>query len=169
GRAPATDRPGAGRGGRRARHGFHPALRQPRHRPAPGQGPLGGLDRAGAGRPEGAGRVFGNGRRGRPGRGGLMLELTDIEAGYGPTRVLHGVSLTAPDGVTAILGHNGAGKTTLMRAVIGLIRPTKGRVVFDGKDITSLAPNARVAQGMAYVPQGQQSFTQLSTMENLQL
>lgn len=98
-----------------------------------------------------------------------MLELTDIEAGYGPTRVLRGVSLTAPDGVTAILGHNGAGKTTLMRAVIGLIRPTKGRVVFDGKDITSLAPNARVAQGMAYVPQGQQSFTQLSTMENLQL
>lgn len=98
-----------------------------------------------------------------------MLELTDIEAGYGPTRVLHGVSLTAPDGVTAILGHNGAGKTTLMRAVIGLIRSTKGRVVFDGKDITSLAPNARVAQGMAYVPQGQQSFTQLSTMENLQL
>ncbi|GIE76235.1 ABC transporter ATP-binding protein [Actinoplanes philippinensis] len=97
-----------------------------------------------------------------------MLELTDIEAGYGRTRVLHGV--TVPSGkVVAVLGHNGAGKSTLLRLAIGLIKPSKGRVLFDGEDITSLAPNRRVARGMAYVPQGQQSFGQLTTLENLQL
>ncbi|MFI5957582.1 ATP-binding cassette domain-containing protein [Cryptosporangium sp. NPDC051539] len=97
-----------------------------------------------------------------------MLELTDIEAGYGRTRVLHGV--TVPVGnVVAVLGHNGAGKTTLLRLAIGLIKPSKGRVMFDGEDISSLAPNQRIARGMAYVPQGQQAFGQLTTLENLQL
>ena len=97
-----------------------------------------------------------------------MLELTDIEAGYGRTLVLHGVTVPAGK-VVAVLGHNGAGKTTLLRVAIGLIKPSKGRVIFDGEDITSLAPNKRVARGMAYVPQGQQAFGQLTTLENLQL
>ena len=97
-----------------------------------------------------------------------MLELTDIEAGYGRTRVLHGVTVPAGK-VVAVLGHNGAGKTTLLRVAIGLVKPSKGRVVFDGEDIASLAPNKRVARGMAYVPQGQQAFGQLTTLENLQL
>src|SRR3954451_12255510 len=97
-----------------------------------------------------------------------MLELTYIEAGYGRTRVLHGV--TVPSGtVVAVLGHNGAGKSTLLRLAIGLIKPSKGRVLFDGENIASLAPNQRVARGMAYVPQGQQAFGQLTTLENLQL
>ena len=68
-----------------------------------------------------------------------------------------------------MLGHNGAGKTTLLRVAIGLIKPRSGQVIFDGEDVTSLPPNKRVARGMAYVPQGQQSFPQLTTMENLQL
>ncbi|HWS32032.1 MAG TPA: ATP-binding cassette domain-containing protein [Actinoplanes sp.] len=97
-----------------------------------------------------------------------MLEITDIEAGYGRTRVLHGVTVPSGD-VVAVLGHNGAGKSTLLRLAIGLIKPSRGRVVFDGEDITSLAPHQRVARGMAYVPQGQQSFGQLTTLENLQL
>jgi urea transport system ATP-binding protein len=98
-----------------------------------------------------------------------MLEIVDIDAGYGRTRVLHGVSIPGSTKVVAVLGHNGAGKTTLLRATIGLIRPTRGRVLFDGEDVTHLAPHKRVARGMAYVSQGQQSFGQLTTMENLQL
>lgn len=99
-----------------------------------------------------------------------MLEMKDIEAGYDRTRVLHGIEVSAPDtGIAAVLGHNGAGKTTLLRTAIGLIRPTSGTVTFDGEDITSAPPNSRVARGMAYVPQGQQSFEQLSTLENLQV
>lgn len=99
-----------------------------------------------------------------------MLEITDVEAGYDRTRVLHGVNISASEsGITAVLGHNGAGKTTVLRTAIGLLRPTSGRIRFLGEDITHLAPNARVARGMAYVPQGQQSFEQLSTLENLQV
>lgn len=99
-----------------------------------------------------------------------MLEMKNIEAGYDRTRVLHGVDVsTARSGIAAVLGHNGAGKTTLLRTAIGLLRPASGTVAFEGEDITAAAPNDRVGRGMAYVPQGQQSFEQLSTLENLQL
>lgn len=98
-----------------------------------------------------------------------MLEIVDIDAGYGRTNVLRGVSIPGSTRVIAVLGHNGAGKSTLLRAAIGLIRPTRGKVIFDGEDVTHLPPNRRVKRGMAYVAQGQQSFGQLTTMENLQL
>ncbi|MGC0365547.1 urea transport system ATP-binding protein [Rhodococcus sp. 27YEA15] len=99
-----------------------------------------------------------------------MLELKDIRAGYGRTEVIHSVSLTVPgNGVAAVMGHNGAGKTTLLRAAVGLIKPTGGKVLLDGEDITTLRPSARVARGLAYVPQGQQSFGQLTTAENLRV
>lgn len=98
-----------------------------------------------------------------------MLEIVDIDAGYGRTNVLRGVSIPGSTRVIAVLGHNGAGKSTLLRAAIGLIRPTRGKVIFDGDDVTHLPPNRRVKRGMAYVAQGQQSFGQLTTMENLQL
>lgn len=99
-----------------------------------------------------------------------MLEMVDIHTGYGRTEVIHGVSLTVPDdGVVAIMGHNGAGKTSLLRAAVGLLPTKSGRITFDGKDITKAAPSKRVRHGIAYVPQGQQSFGQLSTMENLQV
>ncbi|AYA27583.1 urea ABC transporter ATP-binding protein [Rhodococcus rhodochrous J3] len=99
-----------------------------------------------------------------------MLELVDVHAGYGRTEILHGISLTVPTGKTvAVMGHNGAGKTTLLRAAVGLLPVTKGKILFDGDDITSLRPSARVARGLAYVPQGQQSFGQLTCRENLQV
>ncbi|KSZ60810.1 urea ABC transporter ATP-binding protein [Rhodococcus pyridinivorans KG-16] len=99
-----------------------------------------------------------------------MLELVDVRAGYGRTEILHGISLTVPTGKTvAVMGHNGAGKTTLLRAAVGLLPVTKGKILFDGEDITSLRPSARVARGLAYVPQGQQSFGQLTCRENLQV
>lgn len=99
-----------------------------------------------------------------------MLELVDVRAGYGRTEILHGISLTVPTGKTvAVMGHNGAGKTTLLRAAVGLLPVTKGKILFDGDDITSLRPSARVTRGLAYVPQGQQSFGQLTCRENLQV
>ncbi|MFC9267304.1 urea ABC transporter ATP-binding subunit UrtE [Streptomyces zhihengii] len=99
-----------------------------------------------------------------------VLEIKDVRAGYDRTTVLHGVDVTVPeDGLAAVLGHNGAGKSTLLRAAMGLIRPTGGTVLLDGEDITRLAPHERVARGMAYVPQGQQSFPHLTTAENLLL
>jgi urea transport system ATP-binding protein len=99
-----------------------------------------------------------------------MLEIEKLQTGYGRTQVISGVSMTVPDGaVVSVLGHNGAGKTTLLRAVVGLLKPAAGRISLDGEDISTLRPHRRVDRGMAYVPQGQQSFGQLSVLENLQL
>lgn len=99
-----------------------------------------------------------------------MLQIQSVRAGYDRTTVLHGVSVEVPkDGVAAVLGHNGAGKSTLLRTVIGLVPASAGTVLLDGEDITRLAPHRRVARGVAYVPQGQQSFPHLTTAENLQL
>ncbi|KQV94234.1 urea ABC transporter ATP-binding subunit UrtE [Streptomyces sp. Root369] len=99
-----------------------------------------------------------------------MLELSNLQAGYDRTTVLHGVTVSVPkDGVATVLGHNGAGKSTLLRAAMGMIRPRSGAILLDGEDITRLSPHQRVARGMAYVPQGQQSFPHLTAAENLQL
>ena len=99
-----------------------------------------------------------------------MLEIADLHAGYGPTDVVHGVSFTVPDhSVFAIMGHNGAGKTTLLKTVLGLLPSRSGTITYDGEDITKVKTHQRVARGMAYVPQGQLSFPQLTTAENLQL
>ncbi|GAA4127360.1 urea ABC transporter ATP-binding subunit UrtE [Streptomyces tunisiensis] len=99
-----------------------------------------------------------------------MLQIKSVRAGYDRTTVLHGVTVEVPeDGVAAVLGHNGAGKSTLLRAVMGIVPASAGTVLLDGEDITRLAPHRRVARGVAYVPQGQQSFPHLTTAENLQL
>src|ERR687898_643856 len=99
-----------------------------------------------------------------------MLQLLEVHTGYGRSEVIHGVSIEVPsDGVAAVMGHNGAGKTTLLRAAVGLLKCNSGKVLFDGEEITKLRPSARVARGLAYVPQGQQSFGQLTTAENLQV
>ena len=99
-----------------------------------------------------------------------MLELTDVHAGYGATDVVHGVSIAVPDrAVFAIMGHNGAGKTTLLKTIMGLVPTRRGTITLAGEDVTALRTHQRVARGMAYVPQGQLSFAQLTTAENLQL
>jgi len=99
-----------------------------------------------------------------------MLQMIDLEVGYGRTAVVHGVTIEVPpDGVTAVMGHNGAGKTTLLRAAVGLLPVRSGRILLDGEDVTGTAPHQRVRRGLAYVPQGQQSFGQMTTAENLQL
>lgn len=99
-----------------------------------------------------------------------MLEFRDVSGGYGRTVVVHDVTLQAPTGViTTVLGHNGAGKSTLLRAGVGLLMPTRGRVLVDGEDVTRLRPHQRAARGLGYVPQGQQSFGELTTRENLQV
>ena len=67
------------------------------------------------------------------------------------------------------MGHNGAGKTTLLRVAVGLLPVRSGKVLLDGEDVTKLRPNARVKRGLGYVPQGQLSFPQMTTLENLQL
>jgi branched-chain amino acid transport system ATP-binding protein len=99
-----------------------------------------------------------------------MLQLDLLRAEYGPVCALDGVSLTVEAGqVTAVLGANGAGKTTLLRTVSGLVRPSRGSVVFDGTDITRKPVEEIVRLGIAHVPEGRGVITELTVEENLRL
>ena len=99
-----------------------------------------------------------------------MLEVRDLEVGYGLTRVLEGVSLDVGAGeVVAVLGSNGAGKTTLNMAISGLLRPRGGEVRFAGERITGRSPAQITAAGLVQVPEGRRIFPNLSVRENLVL
>jgi branched-chain amino acid transport system ATP-binding protein len=99
-----------------------------------------------------------------------LLEVEGLEAGYGEVQVLWGLSLRAARGkLTAIVGANGAGKTTTLRAVAGSIPPWKGRVLFEGEDVTHLPTHIKAARGFALVPEGRQLFSAMSVAENLEL
>jgi len=99
-----------------------------------------------------------------------LLKVEALEAGYGEVQVLWGVSLAARRGaLTAIVGANGAGKTTTLRAVAGSIRPWRGKVSFDGEDVTHLASHAKAERGFALVPEGRQLFSAMSVAENLEM
>src|SRR5438552_3714460 len=92
-----------------------------------------------------------------------MLRLEGIDAGYGGTQVLRGIGLEAKQGVTTVLiGPNGAGKSTTLKVVNGLLRPTRGRVSFEGKDITMLPAHERAARGIASCPEGRRLFPLLT-------
>ena len=97
-----------------------------------------------------------------------LLELHEVVAGYGPMTVLNGLTLSvAPQARLAIIGRNGVGKTTALRAVMGLAQVTSGRVVFDGEDVTRLAPHQRAQRGLGLVPQTRDIFPSLTVEENL--
>ena len=99
-----------------------------------------------------------------------MLRLDSIVAGYAETTVLRGVSLTVPDGsVVALLGANGAGKTTLLRVASGLLRPSAGKMILDGADVTNARPHQLAARGVCHVPEGRGVFPSLTVRENLSL
>jgi branched-chain amino acid transport system ATP-binding protein len=99
-----------------------------------------------------------------------LLEVEALETGYGEVQVLWGVSLKAGRGeLTSIVGANGAGKTTMLRAVAGTIAPWKGRIVFEGEDVTRLSTHEKSARGFALVPEGRQLFSKMTVGENLEL
>jgi branched-chain amino acid transport system ATP-binding protein len=101
---------------------------------------------------------------------GPLLAVSGLHAGYGPVEVLHGLDFTVHDGeMVVILGANGAGKTTTMRAVSGLIERRKGTITFGGRDMTKATADEMVSAGVAQVPQGRGTFTDLSVEDNLRV
>ena len=99
-----------------------------------------------------------------------QLEVQHVDAGYGAVQVLWDVSLEVGAGeVVALIGANGAGKSTLLRVISGLLRPERGRVAFQTRDVTGLPPERLVHLGIAHVPQGRRLFSDLSVRENLLL
>ncbi len=97
-----------------------------------------------------------------------MLELEGVEAGYGLSRVLHGVSLRAEAGeVVSLLGRNGAGKSTTLKSIVGIVAVSGGRIRFDGHEITGRPTHEISRLGVGYVPEERRIFSDLTVAENL--
>ena len=99
-----------------------------------------------------------------------LLRAEGMTAGYGKMAILHDVTLEVrPGEMVSVIGPNGAGKSTAFKTIVGFLRPTSGRVLFDGQDIAGLRPDQVLVRGLAYVPQGRIVFPQMTVLENLEM
>ncbi len=99
-----------------------------------------------------------------------MLEVKNLHVKYGSVEAIHGIDIKVEHGeIVTILGANGAGKSTTLMTISGLIKPSKGSIVFDGQDITSVPANKIVEMGVSQVPEGRRIFGTLTVEENLDL
>src|SRR5918994_845338 len=99
----------------------------------------------------------------------MSLRIESVDLSYGASRCLRGVSLEAEPGrITCVLGRNGVGKSSLMRAIVGLERVERGRILWEGRDIAALPPAERARAGIGYVPQGREIFPFLTVGENIE-
>ena len=100
--------------------------------------------------------------------GALLVRVEDVHTYYGKSHILHGVSLdVAPGEVVGLLGRNGVGKSTTLKTIMGLVRPSRGTVRFNGASITGMAPHKLARLGIGYVPEDRRIFRLLTVMENL--
>jgi ABC-type sugar transport system ATPase subunit len=100
----------------------------------------------------------------------ILLHAERLTAGYGKMAILHDVTLDVRAGeMVSVIGPNGAGKSTAFKTIVGFLRPTSGRVLFDGQDVTGLRPDQVLPRGLAYVPQGRIVFPQMTVLENLEM
>jgi branched-chain amino acid transport system ATP-binding protein len=100
----------------------------------------------------------------------MMLDVQGLRTGYGRIPILNGVSFSVNEGdFIGILGHNGMGKTTLLKALMGFLPATGGRVLFGRDDVTALEPYRRARLGLGYVPQGREIFPGLTVYDNLRM
>ena len=99
-----------------------------------------------------------------------MLKIENVVAGYGHITALKSINLEVPQGsIVSLIGANGAGKSTTMRSIMGLVKPTEGRITFEGKDITSMKTYDIVKAGISLVPEGRQILQDMSVYENLEM
>ena len=97
-----------------------------------------------------------------------LLKVTDLTVSYGGIDALRGISFDVEEGeIVTLIGANGAGKSTTLRTICGLVRPSAGRIVYDGRDITSQSTQRIVSEGIALVPEGRRVFDNLTVKENL--
>ena len=99
-----------------------------------------------------------------------MLNVSELSSGYGEAQVLHDVSFNVEAGeIICLLGRNGAGKTTCLKTIMGLIRPTGGRIECGGVEISRLPADEVPRRGIGYIPQGRRLFSELTVAENLEI
>jgi branched-chain amino acid transport system ATP-binding protein len=97
-----------------------------------------------------------------------MLTLDGVHTFYAKSHILHGVSLEVrPGEVVGLLGRNGVGKSTTLKTIMGIVRPSEGKITFEGKEIAGAAPYRLARVGIAYVPEDRRIFKLLSVLENL--
>ncbi len=102
--------------------------------------------------------------------GQAMLEVRDLTAHYGVIRALKGISFEVNAGeIVTLIGGNGAGKTTTLKSIVGLLRPTAGKVSFLGESLVGLPPEVIVTRGISMVPEGREIFPNLTVLENLEM
>ena len=99
-----------------------------------------------------------------------MLSIEDLDCRYGKIQAVRGLSIEVAHGeLVALIGANGAGKSTTLKAISGIVRPTAGRIRFEGRDITAASAREILALGIAHCPEGRRVFPQLNVRENLEL
>lgn len=99
-----------------------------------------------------------------------LLRVENIETYYGKVAALKGISFDVTEGqVVTLLGNNGAGKSTTLRTISGIIKPSSGKVIFCGEDITQITPHEIVKRGLIHIPEGRHIFKDLTIVENLEL
>ncbi len=99
-----------------------------------------------------------------------MLKVEKLETGYSSMQVLWGIDIQVEKkSITTIMGPNGAGKTTTLRAIMGMLKPWSGKIMYDGKDVTDLPPHSKVDMGMTMVLEGRHLFGNMSVRENLMM
>lgn len=99
-----------------------------------------------------------------------MLKINDLKVNYGGIEAVKGISFSVPEkSIVTLIGANGAGKSTTLRSIAGLIKPSGGKIEFQGEDITGKDPTAIVAKGITLVPEGRKIFPDLTVLENLKL
>src|SRR5947209_11203615 len=99
-----------------------------------------------------------------------LLEFRDVHVAYGAIEALRGVNYRVGDGeIVCLLGANGAGKTTTMKAIMGLVRPSRGQVFFKGARVDTRPPREIVQTGIAAVPEGRRVFPRMTVLENLEM
>ena len=103
-----------------------------------------------------------------PTAAGALVAVEDLHTFYGKSHVLHGVSLSVGRGeVVGLLGRNGVGKSTTLKSIMGLLGPSRGKVLLEGQAITGLPAHKVARMGIAYVPEDRRIFKLLTVMENL--
>jgi branched-chain amino acid transport system ATP-binding protein len=100
----------------------------------------------------------------------MLLRLADVDTFYGEIHILQQVSLEVGEGeLVCLLGGNASGKSTTLKTILGIVRPRRGVVEFDGEDVTERTTSYRIAQGMAIVPENRRLFAPMTVLENLEM
>jgi len=100
----------------------------------------------------------------------LLLEVRELVIYYGAIHALKGVSFRVEEGqIVTLIGANGAGKSTILRSISGLVRPSSGEILFEGRLINAIAPHQIVAKGISHVPEGRKPFANLTVNENIEM